>query len=699
MTFFPRTPNLAISDREALRAQILQYFHASFDRYESLFSLLRDEQAYRIKPIALRHPLIFYFGHTATFFVNKLLLAGLITRRIDARIERLCAVGVDEMSWDDLDETHYDWPSLASLQQYRQQVRALVDAQIVGMDLRGELNMQHPLWVILMGIEHELIHLETSSVLIRQHALDRVQPQAAWAPCRQRGEPPRNELLPVPAQRLRLGRAENDPYYGWDNEYGVHEVELAAFRASRQLVSQREFLAFVEAGGYLDERWWDEEGQAWRSHGDVRHPTFWRPGEQGWRLRLLAEEIEMPWNWPVEVNCHEARAYVRWLAARTGLSLRLPSEEEWYALLAHSGRGEVAEAPTAAQLHLDHEASPCPVDRFAQGDFFDVVGNVWQWTETAIAPYPGFKVHPLYDDFSTPTFDGRHHLIKGGSWISCGNEARLGSRYAFRRHFFQHAGFRYVEAGPLMQQQLSHYESDALVAQYLEFHYGASYFGVANYAQSLTQRVLAATAGRPRRKALDLGCATGRATLELARHFESVTGIDFSVRFIDLGVQLIRSGHLRYALPEEGELQSYHEIDLAALGLQGLADRVAFYQGDACNLKTIYGDYDLILAANLIDRLYQPALFLREVHSRLRPGGILALSSPYTWLEEHTDRAHWIGGFKRDGENWTTLQGLSELLQPHFRLLAAPEDVPFVIRETARKYQHSVAQLSLWERL
>ena len=81
-----------------------------------------------------------------------------------------------------------------------------------------------------------------------------------------------------------------------------------------------------------------------------------------------------------------------------------------------------------------------------QGKLYDVIGNVWQWTETPIYPFDGFEVHPYYDDFTAPTFDTRHNLIKGGSWISCGNETLGSARYAFRRHFFQHAGFRYVVA-------------------------------------------------------------------------------------------------------------------------------------------------------------------------------------------------------------------------------------------------------------
>jgi hypothetical protein len=89
--------------------------------------VLACDEAYFTKPIALRHPLIFYFGHTATFFINKLLLAGLVEQRINPRFESMFAVGVDEMSWDDLNEAHYDWPPSPRSSAYRDQVRATVD--------------------------------------------------------------------------------------------------------------------------------------------------------------------------------------------------------------------------------------------------------------------------------------------------------------------------------------------------------------------------------------------------------------------------------------------------------------------------------------------------------------------------------------------------------------------------------------------
>jgi len=142
---------------------------------------------------------------------------------------------------------------------------------------------------------------------------------------------------------------------------------------------------------------------------------------------------------------------------------------------------------------------------------------------------------------------------------------------------------------------------------------------------------------------------------------------------------------------------SFHEIVLADLGLDDVRDCVEFWQGDAHNLKPQFTGYDLVLAANLIDRLYEPARFLSRVHERLNPGGLLVITSPYTWLEEFTPKDKWLGGKKVDGENVTTLDGLHAALEDRFTPLGRPRDVEFVIRETARKFQHTVAQLTVWE--
>ena len=159
---FQRTPDLASGDPEARRQEIRDYFLDTWEAYESLFRTLARDEAYFEKSIPLRHPLIFYLGHTATFFINKLVLAKLLPERVDAGMESTFAVGVDEMSWDDLDDAHYDWPSVAEVMAYRNKVRDTVVRLIDSLPLTLPINWQSDWWPIVMGIEHERINLETS---------------------------------------------------------------------------------------------------------------------------------------------------------------------------------------------------------------------------------------------------------------------------------------------------------------------------------------------------------------------------------------------------------------------------------------------------------------------------------------------------------------------------------------------------------
>src|SRR5699024_8640126 len=134
------------------------------------------------------------------------------------------------------------------VQQYRDRIRTMVVDIIDNAQLTLPVTWDHPWWAIVMGIEHERIHLETSSVLIRQQRLDYVTPRPEWAASKKFGDAPENTLIEVPAGTVRLGRDRQDsPLYGWDNEYGRHEADVPAFEASRLLVSNGEFLPFVEA--------------------------------------------------------------------------------------------------------------------------------------------------------------------------------------------------------------------------------------------------------------------------------------------------------------------------------------------------------------------------------------------------------------------------------------------------------------------
>jgi len=694
-----RTIILNQGDPEVKRQEIRDYFHKTFSIDEQLYETLANDQAFYLRAEPLRHPLIFYLGHTASFYVNKLIIAKLITERINPHFESMFAIGVDEMSWDDLNEANYDWPSVAAVKDYRHQVRQLVDRVISELPLLLPIDWDNPFWTIMMGIEHQRIHLETSSVIIRRLPLPQVRQLPRWEICPESGTAPHNELQPVPGGMVNLGKAKDHPLYGWDNEYGRHRFEVEDFQASKYLVSNREFLEFVETGGYRQQDFWTEEGWRWLGFSQAQQPLFWIKQEGGYKFRTMAQEIEMPWDWPVEVNYLEAKAFCNWKRKTTGLPIRLPTEDEWYRLCDSL---DLPDQPywdrAPGNINLEYWASSCPVNRFQQGIFFDVVGNVWQWTETPITGFSGFQVHPCYDDFSTPTFDTQHNLIKGGSWISTGNEATRDSRYAFRRHFFQHAGFRYVAAEQELEEPEAMYETDEAVAEYCDAHFGPDKFRVPNFPKQLVQISIEALGSRPKRRALDLGCAVGRGSFELAKHFDFVSGIDFSARFIRIAYQLQEKGVIHYQLPEEGEIVSYHEKRLSDFGLAGTGKRIEFFQGDAHNLKPQFTDFDLILAGNLLDRLYEPGRFLRSIHERLKVGGLLVLASPYTWLDEYTKKENWVGGIRKSGEPYTTLEGLHDLLEPHFKRLDEPREVEFVIRETARKFQHTISQLTIWER-
>lgn len=709
-----RTIVLNEGDPEAKREEIRRYFHDTYDIDEALLEMLRYDETFYLRADPLRHPLIFYFGHTACFFINKLILGKIITERVNPAFEAMFAVGVDEMSWDDLNEAHYDWPTVADVQAYRDRVREVVDEVISTMPLDMPITWSTPWWVIMMGIEHARIHLETSSVLIRQLPIEHVRPHPLFPICTRSGDAPANELLDVSPGRVTMAKHKDNPLYGWDNEFGSHGEDVTAHRAAKYLVSNREFLAFVEDGAYGQEQYWTEEGWNWRTYKQAEHPLFWIEQADGtYRFRTVAEEIDMPWDWPVEVNYLEAKAFCNWKSERDGKKLRLPTEAEWRRLRDVCIDADVprwkqkTDQPywdvAPGNINLEHYASSCPVTEFAFGDFCDVIGNVWQWTETPIDGFESFDVHPCYDDFSTPTFDGKHNLIKGGSWISTGNEATRDARYAFRRHFFQHAGFRYIESEHEPSILMRQFETDELVARYADSQYGKEHFGAKSFSRTLARLCKSvrkdAISDRSSARVLDIGCATGRTTFELACEFNEVMGLDTSARLIRFGTELKEHGVARYTAVEEGENVSYHEVKLADLRLPPGCGRVDFQQADACNLKPIYKDYDLVVAENIIERIYSPRRFLGMIHERINPGGLLVIASTYAWDHEVAEMPEWLGGYRdATGEPVRAIDSLHECLDPNFTLEGKPADLPFFLRETARVFKYCVSEVTVWRR-
>jgi putative 4-mercaptohistidine N1-methyltranferase len=246
------------------------------------------------------------------------------------------------------------------------------------------------------------------------------------------------------------------------------------------------------------------------------------------------------------------------------------------------------------------------------------------------------------------------------------------------------------------------YESDLLVEQYLLFHYGTAEdqlpysFGP---GESLFYPVRCVSEFLPDigivERALDLGCAVGRSTFELSRWASEVVGIDLSHRFIAAAERVRETGRIEIRRVEEGELTTQLTRELPS---ELCRERCRFEIGDATELPSNIGHFDLVLAANLIDRVQSPGNLLHSFSALVRPGGHLILSSPYTWLEEFTPKSAWLGGrYDAGGNRKSTLSGIRETLLAAFDLKVTKE-LPFLIREHARKFQWSVAQATVWQR-
>ena len=695
MNYIKSSVNLTTGTIKEKREEIKKQFLQTYELDEKLFDLLKNKEFLYQQPNRLRHPLIFYYGHTATFFINKLVLANILKHRVNKDFESIFAIGVDEMSWDDLNSNNYKWPTFEEIKEYRKKVKEIVLDLIENIEFSIPINWDCAMWIILMGIEHENIHIETSSVLLRELDIKYLIEDEIFEYSNEFSkEYPKNELLDVKGADVILQKDRNNPvFYGWDNEFSYHKSFIKDFQASKYLVSNGEFLEFVKEGGYNKPEFFSSEGKEWLGYTNAKHPTFWIKKDEEYFLREINRVVPLPLNYPVDVNLYEAEAFCKYKSQKLGFEVRLPSEDEYYRLYDFVNAQE-KEANIGLKFF-----NQTPVDKYKFDDFYDVVGNVWQWSLTPIYPFDDFVTHPIYDDFTTPTFDDRHALIKGGSFISLGNETLRSARYAFRKHFFQHAGFRYVKSSNEYRTKLNDnvYETDELISLYCDFHYGSENFGVKNFCLNSVELLKPYLKDIKTSKALDLGCSVGRASFELAKIYDEVLGIDFSANFINVGVKLKLYDSLIYKVKKEGEIFDEKSVSLKDFDLEKIKDKVTFMQGDACNLKDIYTGYDLVFCSNLIDRLYYPQKFLEDVPSRVNKDGLLVILSPYTWLEEYTPKSNWLGGFIKDNKEVTTLDSLKENLLGQFELLDII-DVPFVIKETNRKYQHSISQMSIWKK-
>ncbi len=249
--------------------------------------------------------------------------------------------------------------------------------------------------------------------------------------------------------------------------------------------------------------------------------------------------------------------------------------------------------------------------------------------------------------------------------------------------------------------KVPYYETDRAASEYLLLHYGTKWLpeGIAseaalNFPARCVSQCLDAANLPGAARALDLGCAVGRSTFELASVCQEVIGIDYSKSFVSIAENLRRRGSLKFQIATEGDLT----IPATAKVPSGInRSRLRFEQGDATKLRNGLGQFDVVLMANLIDRLYDPRRCLEQMGGLVKAGGRLVITSPYTWLEEYTPRRNWLGGFVRNGRSVSTLQGLTDALRPWF-VRESRRDLPFLIREHARKFQLGIAEATVWRR-
>jgi formylglycine-generating enzyme required for sulfatase activity len=214
-------------------------------------------------------------------------------------------------------------------------------------------------------------------------------------------------------------------------------------------VSNRDYLQFVDAGGYASAEFWSQEAWAWREAEHIEHPLFWTRRDDRWFWRGMFEEVPLPPAWPVYVSQFEAAAYARWAGGR------LPTEAE-YQRAAYGSPGGAGE-PGIDVAALEPERAnfdfvswdPRPVGTYPEAasswGVEDLIGNGWEWTSTVFAGFPGFQPLPSYPEYSADFFDGQHCVMKGASPATARELVRPSFRNWFRPNYpYVYAKFRCV---------------------------------------------------------------------------------------------------------------------------------------------------------------------------------------------------------------------------------------------------------------
>jgi gamma-glutamyl hercynylcysteine S-oxide synthase len=432
------------------RAEVLARYALNRHRTRELFDLL-DGSMYYERPISLRNPVVFYEGHIPAFAVNTLIKKALGWRGIDEHLETIFARGIDpESEALSVARGNPAWPSRTEVHQYVDAADRLIEKAISAADLDrpGDpmLDQARAFWTIL---EHEEMHQETLGYIWHQvphsckHKPDGYRIEAA---SHVRADVSRHAQ--IPAGMVTLGTNLGETPFAWDNESPEHRVYVKAFGIDVYNVTNGQFMEFVRARGYDAPQWWRREDWDWIASNGIRHPFFWERDGDGWFWRGMFERVALPETWPVYVTWAEANAFARWRR------MRLPTEPEYHRAAFGTPEGLERRYPwgqsmsNPVPLNFDFGRwDPEPVGAHPEGasafGVHDLIGNGWEWTSTAFAPFDGFTPLPTYPEYSAEFFDGNHFVMKGASPLTARTLVRRGFRNWFRpRYPYVYATFR-----------------------------------------------------------------------------------------------------------------------------------------------------------------------------------------------------------------------------------------------------------------
>jgi iron(II)-dependent oxidoreductase len=305
-------------------------------------------------------------------------------------------------------------------------------------------------YVYNMVLQHEYQHNET---ILQTVQLKTGEPYAA--PRAALGGSAESHSVPIgpsPIARFPGGPVligTDDRSAAYDNERPVHEVRVAPFVIDVAPVSNREYLAFMDAGGYVRREWWSDAGWAWLQDSGVDAPKHWFRDGGAWRRREMDRVIDVQADHPVVHVCyHEADAFARFAGKR------LPTEIEWEVAAGwnqSTGRmqpfpwGDEPAARTRANID-QLRFGVAPIGAYAANwsplGCYGMIGDVWEWTSSDFRAYPEYTTFP-YAEYSAVFFGDEYKVLRGGSWATRPGAIRNSFRnwdYPIRRQIF--SGFR-----------------------------------------------------------------------------------------------------------------------------------------------------------------------------------------------------------------------------------------------------------------